>query len=91
MSHFTLKLYVAGMTPTAQRAWENLEDICETLKTRNTYTIEVIDIRKHPDIAVSEKIFATPTVVKHLPAPLRKVIGDLSDTEQALIGLALLD
>jgi circadian clock protein KaiB len=86
--HYLLRLYVVGASPAAQRAIVNLERICEeTLKGR--YTLEVIDVRKRPVLAADEQIFATPTVIKVLPAPMARLIGDLSDRERVLLGLDL--
>lgn len=83
-----LRLYVVGMTQTARRAFNNLENICET-HFPNRYEIEIIDLKEDPQLASQEQIFAVPTVVRKLPPPLRKVIGDLSDSEKVLVGLDL--
>ena len=83
---FLLKLYVAGKTPRSMTALENLRQICEDhLKGR--YQIEVIDLARNPQLARTDKILAIPTLVRNLPMPIRRIIGDLSDTEQVLIGL----
>jgi circadian clock protein KaiB len=88
LSKFLLKLYVAGSTPRATAAIENLRRICEKdLKDR--YDLEVIDVLKNPEMAEQDKILATPTLIKQLPPPLRRVIGDLSDSEKVLLGLEL--
>ncbi len=85
---YTLRLYVAGMTPQSRRAIANIKQICEEhLKGR--YNLEVIDIYQQPVLAEGEQIIATPTLVKKLPAPLRRLLGDLSDTERVLVGLDL--
>ena len=84
-----LKLYVNGMTAAAQSALENLEDVCSQYKNAHEYSIEVIDIRKHPKLAENERIIATPTVIKKLPPPIRRVVGDLSERNQLLLGLDL--
>jgi len=84
-----LKVYIAGETPVARRTIANLEKICAEVSNAHEYSVDVIDILKHPQLAKDEKILATPTVVKELPEPVRRVIGDLSDREQALIGLDL--
>jgi len=77
---------VAGSTLRATTAIENLRRICEKdLKGR--YELEVIDVLEHPDLAENDKILATPTLIKQLPPPLRRVIGDLSDSEKVLLGL----
>ncbi|WP_424356925.1 circadian clock KaiB family protein [Methanocella sp. MCL-LM] len=81
-----LRIYVAGETPKSRDAIANLRKVCEEyLKGR--YTIEVIDLLKHPQLAAEEQIFAVPTVVRKLPEPLKKLIGDMSATEKVLVGL----
>jgi len=88
MSKHILKLYIAGMTPRSQRAIVNLRRICDvTLKAQ--YDIIVIDILERPQLAEDEKILATPTVIKSLPAPIKRVVGDLSEVEKVLVGLDL--
>jgi len=83
-----LRLYVAGQTPKSIRAFANLKVLCdEHLKGR--YQIEVIDLLVHPEMARGDQIVAIPTLVIKLPRPVRQIIGDLSDTDKALIGLAL--
>jgi circadian clock protein KaiB len=83
-----LRLYVAGQTPRAVRAFGNLKKICENhLKDR--YRIEVIDLLKQPNLAKGDQILAIPTLVRRLPQPMRKIIGDLSNTESVLVGLDL--
>jgi circadian clock protein KaiB len=85
---FLLRLYVAGMTPKSLRAFSNLKRICqEHLVGR--YEIEVIDLRENPQLAAGEEIIAVPTLVRTLPRPITKIIGDLSDTERVLVGLQL--
>ena len=86
MTRFKLRLYITGTTPQSQRALDNLERICEA-ELSGLYEIEVIDILEHPTLAESEKILATPTLVKQLPEPVRKIIGDLSDRQKVLLGL----
>lgn len=88
MNRFKLRLYVTGRTPQSQRAIENLREICESALA-DRYEIEVIDVLEHPTLAENEKILATPTLVKRLPEPVRKIIGDLSDREKVLLGLDL--
>lgn len=87
MTKYKLRLYVTGRTPQSQRAIDNLRAICE-LEVRN-FELEVIDVLEHPGLAENEKILATPTLVKRLPEPVRKIIGDLSDREKVLLGLDL--
>jgi circadian clock protein KaiB len=86
---FVLKLYIAGASPRAEAAIANLKRICEA-DLRDEYTLEIIDVHQDPDAAESDRILATPTLVKTLPPPLRRVIGDLSDREKVLLGLELL-
>lgn len=81
-----LKLYIAGMTPTAKRALSNLQAICEEHIADN-YSLEVIDLVETPTLEDGEQIFAVPTLVRQLPPPLRKIIGDFSDTQKVLVGL----
>jgi circadian clock protein KaiB len=83
---YRLRLYVTGRTSNAQRALDNLRRICES-ELEGRYEIEVIDVLEHPQLAENEKILATPTLVKKLPEPVRKIIGDLSDRERVLLGL----
>ncbi|MBI1176332.1 circadian clock protein KaiB [bacterium] len=90
MNKFTLKLYITGNTPRAERAIANLRRICE-VELGGQYEMLVIDVLERPQLAEDEKILATPTLIKHLPPPLRRIIGDLSDTDKVLIGLELLD
>lgn len=83
-----LRLYIAGMTPAAERALANIKAIC-TQHLDNRYSIEVIDLLKQPALAEGDQIFAVPTLVRQLPEPLRKIIGDLSNTEKVVVGLDL--
>ncbi len=85
---YRLRLYVAGMTPRSARAVANIKEICEEhLKGR--YALEVIDIYQQPVLARGDQIIAVPTLIRRLPLPLRRLIGDLSDRERVLIGLDL--
>ena len=86
---YLLRLYVAGQTPKSVAAFANLKKICEEYLA-GRYKIEVIDLLKDPQLAGDDQILAVPTLVRELPAPVRKVIGDLSNTERVLIGLDLL-
>ena len=86
---FVLRLYVAGQTPKSITAFANLKIICEQ-HLAGRYQIEVIDLLKNPHLARGDQILAIPTLVRQLPAPVRKIIGDLSNTERVLIGLDLL-
>ena len=85
---FVLRLYIAGMTLRSTHAVENIRDICDTY-LRGHYDLEVIDIYQHRKLARGEQIIATPTLIKKLPVPLRKFIGDLSDKQRVLLGLDL--
>jgi circadian clock protein KaiB len=82
----TLRLYVAGQTPKSVAAIENLRRICEE-HLRGRYAVDVIDLVKDPQLARGDQIVAIPTVVRKLPPPLRKLIGDLSNTQRVLVGL----
>lgn len=86
---WVLRLYVAGQTPKAITAFTNLKRICEN-QLNGKYSIEVIDLLKNPHLANEFQIVALPTLIRKLPVPVRKIIGDLSDTERVLIGLDLL-
>ncbi|MBK6683753.1 MAG: circadian clock protein KaiB [Deltaproteobacteria bacterium] len=88
MNTFRLRLYITGRTPQSQRAIDNLRNICES-ELSGGFEVEVIDVLEHPSLAENEKILATPTLVKRLPEPVRKIIGDLSDREKVLLGLDL--
>ena len=86
---FLLRLYVAGQTPKSMTAFANLKNICEE-HLAGRYQIEVVDLLKNPTLARGDQILAIPTLVRKLPEPVRKIIGDLSNTERVLIGLDLL-
>ena len=83
-----LRLYVAGQTPRSLTAFANLKRICET-HLKGHYRIEVIDLVEQPHLSKGDQILAIPTLVRKLPQPMRKIIGDLSDTESVLVGLDL--
>ena len=85
---FELRLYVAGRTPKAIRAFANLKKICEE-HLAGRYRIEVIDLLKDPQLGRGDQILAIPTLVRRLPEPIKKIIGDLSNTERVLVGLDL--
>ncbi|HEX2164448.1 MAG TPA: circadian clock protein KaiB [Thermoanaerobaculia bacterium] len=85
---YVLKLYVTGKSPRAERAIENLRRLCED-ELAGCYELQVIDVLEHPQLAEDERILATPTLIKQLPPPLRRVIGDLSNKEKVLLGLDL--
>ena len=86
--HYLLRLYVTGATPKSLRAIQNLKRICEK-HLEGRYHLEVIDVYQQPVLARGEQIVAAPTLIKYLPTPLRKFIGDMSDTERILLGLDL--
>ncbi len=81
-----LRLYVAGQTPRSITAFANLKKICEE-NLKGKYSIEVVDLTKNPQLAAGDQIFALPTLVRKLPEPVKKIIGDLSNTERVLVGL----
>jgi circadian clock protein KaiB len=83
---WVLRLYVAGQTQKSLLAFANLKKICEE-RLKGKYTIEVIDLLVDPQLGREHQIFAIPTLVRKLPVPVRKIIGDLSDTERVLVGL----
>ncbi len=85
---FELRLYIAGQTSRSLAALANLKRICEE-HLQGRYRIEVIDLVQHPQLARGDQIIALPTLVRKLPEPIRKLVGDLSDTERALVGLDL--
>lgn len=88
MPRFVFKLFVMGQSPRSQRAVANLRRLCED-ELRDAYDLDVIDVLERPQAAEDARILATPTLVKELPLPARRVIGDLSDSEQVLLGLDL--
>ena len=85
---YTLRLYVAGQTARSTTALANLKRICEA-HLAGRYTIEVIDLLVHPQLAAGDQILAVPTLVRHLPTPIKRIIGTLSDTDRVLVGLDL--
>ena len=85
---YLLRLYVAGLSTRSSTAIRNLRRICDE-HLQDRCTLEVIDIYEHPTLARGEQIIAAPTLIKHLPAPLRRLIGDMADTDRVLVGLDL--
>jgi circadian clock protein KaiB len=85
---FELRLYVAGQSPKAVRAFTNLRKICEE-HLEGRYSIEVIDLLRDPQLGRGDQILAVPTLVRRLPTPIKKIIGDLSNTDRVLVGLDL--
>lgn len=88
MSKFVLRLYITGQTPRSVDAITNLQRIVEN-DLHDEYELEIIDVLENPGLAEDEKIIATPTLIKELPPPLRRIIGDLSDTDSVVLGLDL--
>jgi circadian clock protein KaiB len=84
---FKLRLYIAGQTPRSLAALSNLKRICSEHFDGEQYRLEVIDLVKHPQLAHEDNILAIPTLVRSLPVPIRKIIGDLSNTDRVLVGL----
>jgi circadian clock protein KaiB len=84
--NFVLRLYIAGQTPKCMRAFTNLKRICEQYLA-DRYQIEMIDLLKNPALARIDQILAVPTLVRRVPVPVRKIIGDLSNTQRVLAGL----
>jgi len=85
-SHYVLRLYVAGKSPKSVNAIANLKKICEE-NLQGRYELEVIDLYQQPQLAQGEQIIAVPTLIRKLPPPLRRIIGDMSNTERVLVGL----
>lgn len=85
---YHLRLYVAGQSPKSVRAVENLRRVCEE-HLPGRYEIELVDLVENPHLARSDEIIAVPTLIRKLPEPIRRIIGDLSDTEKVLVGLQL--
>ncbi len=85
---YVLRLYVAGLTPRSTQAIQNIRRICEE-HLRDRYDLEVIDLYRQPVLAEGEQIIAAPTLIKKLPLPLRRFIGNMSDTERILVGMDL--
>jgi circadian clock protein KaiB len=86
IENFVLRLYIAGQTPKCMRAFANLKRICEQYLA-DRYHIEMIDLLKNPALARNDQILAVPTLVRRVPVPVRKIIGDLSNTQRVLAGL----
>ena len=86
--HYLLRLYVAGQTPKCIRAFNNLKGICDEYLA-GQYHIEMVDLLQNPQLARGDQILAVPTLVRRLPEPIKKIIGDLSNTERVLVGLDL--
>ena len=87
-AHYVLRLYVTSTTPNSMRALVNIREICEK-HLQGRYELEVVDISKNPDLIETERIIAVPTLIKEVPLPLRRLIGDMSQTDRVLVGLDL--
>ncbi|BFM38554.1 circadian clock KaiB family protein [Synechocystis sp. LKSZ1] len=87
--HYILRLYIAGTTIQSMKALQNLKQICEDY-LQGRYELEVVDIYQQTDAVITENIVAAPTLIKKLPLPLRRIIGNLSDTEKLLVGLNIM-
>jgi circadian clock protein KaiB len=85
---YLLRLFITGRTPKAEKCIANLQAVCER-DLEGLYELEIIDVLERPQLAEDEKILATPTLIKKLPPPVRRLIGDLSDAERVLLGLDL--
>ncbi len=83
-----LRLYVAGQTPKSMKALANLKALCENYLA-GSYEIEVVDLMENPGLAAGDQVLAIPTLVRRVPEPVRKIIGDLSDEQRVLVGLGL--
>jgi len=83
---YSLTLYIVGQTQKARRAIENITKYCEE-HLKDQYTVEVVDLKEHPELAADKQIIAVPTLIKNLPDPIRIFIGDLSDKQKVLVGL----
>ena len=88
MNKFSLKLYITGYTHRSKDAITNLRQVCNE-KLGDRYELDIINVLEHPQLAEDEKILATPALIKVLPSPIRRIIGDLSDAEKVLLGLDL--
>lgn len=88
--HYVLKLYVTGTTPKSVKAISSIKKICEK-HLNGRYELEVIDIYQKPQMAKEDQVVALPTLIRKLPSPLRRIIGDLSDTEKVMVGLDLIE
>jgi len=86
---YVLKLYVAGQTPKSLAAFANLKKICEE-HLQGRYIIDVVDLLEKPELAEGDQIIAIPMLIRNLPEPIRKIIGDLSNTEKVLVGLNIM-
>jgi len=86
---YVLRLYITGFTPRSKEAMRNIKKICEE-ELKGRYELEVIDIYQQPELAKTEQILAAPTLIRKLPLPLRKLVGDMSNKEKVIIGLEIM-
>lgn len=86
---YVLRLYITGMTPRAREAIKNIKRICEE-ELKGRYELEIVDVYQQPELAKKEQILAAPTLIRKLPLPLRKLVGDMSDKERVVLGLEIL-
>jgi circadian clock protein KaiB len=86
---YVLRLYITGSTPRSQEAIRNIRRICEE-ELKDRYDLEVVDVYQQPELARKEQILAAPTLIRKLPLPLRKLVGDMSDKERVIVGLEIL-
>lgn len=89
LQHYVLRLYVSGATPKSVRAIQNIKRLCETM-LKDRYDLEIIDVYQHPAQVAKDQVVAAPTLIRELPAPVRKLIGDLSSEKDVLLGLDLI-
>jgi circadian clock protein KaiB len=89
MHYYLLKLYITGNTPKSQRAIANLIEICNS-QLEDQYELKIIDVLEEPELAETERILVTPTLIKQLPQPIQRIIGDLSNADKLLLGLDLI-
>lgn len=87
---WNLRLYIAGDSPRSRTALQNLKRLCE-LRLHGKYTIEIIDLTKRPELAKADQILAVPTLIRKIPEPMKRIIGDLSDSDRALVALEMQD
>jgi len=86
--HYVLRLYVTGMTPRSTRAIRAVRELCQQ-RLEGRFALEIIDVYQQPERVQDEQIIATPTLIKHQPAPLRRIVGDMTDTQRLCFGLGL--
>ena len=87
--NYVLRLYITGVTPRSREAIRNIKKICEE-ELKGRYDLEVIDVYQQPELARTEQILAAPTLIRKLPLPLRKLVGDMSDREKVIVGLEII-